>query len=62
MTSDTNGSGVIDGRSGLDNRLVDYPRLDLEIHNTHGGGLKDMSESCLTRSQRHGMVTGRDKV
>lgn len=43
-----------DGRSGHDNRLVDYPRLDLEIHNTQGGGLKDINELYLTRSQRHG--------
>jgi hypothetical protein len=27
--------------------------LDLEIHKTQGGGLKDMSRLCLTRSQRH---------
>lgn len=41
-----------------ENRLVDYPKLDLEIHNTQGGGLKDMSGLCLT-TQRHGYGTER---
>ena len=27
--------------------------LDLKIHNTQGGGLKDMSRLCLATSQRH---------
>jgi len=27
--------------------------LDLEIHSTQGGGLKDMSRLCLATSQRH---------
>jgi len=55
VTSGTIGSGVldIDGRSGLDNGPIEYPRLDLEKHSTQGGGLKDMRGLCLTRSQRH---------
>ena len=32
--------------------------LDLKIHHTQGGGLKDMSRLCLTTSQRHEVMKG----